>query len=84
MSESSFALRGATILPVTADPVKNGVIVVENGRISAVGGPDLPVSEGVPSRTSQASGSSRASSTPTPTSASTKSPRDGPATTPTR
>ncbi|MCH7231353.1 amidohydrolase [Glycomyces sp. L485] len=48
MSEASFALRGATILPVTAPPIEDGVIVVEHGRISAVGGPDLPVPEGVP------------------------------------
>lgn len=29
--------RGATILPVTGDPIENGVLVVENGTIQAVG-----------------------------------------------
>lgn len=48
MSEASFALRGATIAPVTAAPVQDGTLLVENGRISAVGGPDLPVPDGVP------------------------------------
>ncbi|WP_035738911.1 amidohydrolase [Glycomyces arizonensis] len=47
MTQASFALRGATILPVTAGPIEHGTIVVENGRISAVGGPDLPVPDGV-------------------------------------
>jgi imidazolonepropionase-like amidohydrolase len=48
MSEASFALRGATIVPITSAPIEQGVIFVENGRISAVGGADLPVPEGVP------------------------------------
>ncbi len=48
MPQASFALRGATVLPVTAAPVENGTVLVENGRISAVGGPELPVPEGVP------------------------------------
>lgn len=48
MSEATFALRGATIVPITAAPIENGVILVENGRIKAVGGADLPVPEGVP------------------------------------
>jgi imidazolonepropionase-like amidohydrolase len=48
MSEATFALRGATIVPITAAPIENGVILVENGRIKAVGDADLPVPEGVP------------------------------------
>lgn len=48
MSEASFALRGATIIPITAAPIEHGVILVEGGRISAVGPADLPVPEGVP------------------------------------
>jgi imidazolonepropionase-like amidohydrolase len=47
MTEDTRALRGATVVPVTAAPIENGTILVENGRISAVGGPDLPVPEGV-------------------------------------
>ncbi|WP_199038563.1 amidohydrolase [Glycomyces salinus] len=46
MSESTFALRGATILPITSEPIESGVLVVSSGRIDAVGGPDLPVPEG--------------------------------------
>jgi imidazolonepropionase-like amidohydrolase len=46
MSES-FALRGATIVPITAPPIEHGTILVEGGRISAVGGADLPVPAGV-------------------------------------
>ena len=48
MSEATFALRGATIVPITSAPIEHGVILIENGRISAVGGADLPVPEGVP------------------------------------
>lgn len=46
MSESTFALRGATILPITSEPIESGVLVVSSGRIDAVGGSDLPVPEG--------------------------------------
>jgi imidazolonepropionase-like amidohydrolase len=46
MSES-FALRGATIVPITAPPIEQGTILVEDGRISAVGDADLPVPPGV-------------------------------------
>lgn len=48
MSAASFALRGATIVPITSAPIEHGAILVENGLISAVGGADLPVPEGVP------------------------------------
>ncbi|GAA2165308.1 MULTISPECIES: amidohydrolase [Glycomyces] len=48
MSEATFALRGARVVPITSAPIDNGVIIVEHGRISAVGGADLPVPEGVP------------------------------------
>ncbi|MEU6857991.1 amidohydrolase [Glycomyces sp. NPDC046736] len=48
MSQATFALRGATILPITSAPIEQGTILVEDGRISAVGGPDLAVPEGVP------------------------------------
>ena len=46
MSES-FALRGATIVPITAPPIEQGTLLIEDGRISAVGGADLPVPAGV-------------------------------------
>ncbi|THV41331.1 amidohydrolase [Glycomyces buryatensis] len=48
MTEATFALRGATIVPITSEPIEHGTIVIQNGRIAAVGGPDLPVPEGVP------------------------------------
>lgn len=46
MSES-FALRGAQIVPITSAPIEHGTVIVEHGHISAVGGPDLPVPDGV-------------------------------------
>ncbi|THV28076.1 amidohydrolase [Glycomyces paridis] len=48
MSAATFALRGATIVPITSAPIEQGTIIVEDGRISAVGGPDLPVPEWIP------------------------------------
>ena len=44
--ERPLVLRGATILPITSAPVQNGVLVVQGGRIVAVGGPDTPVPAG--------------------------------------
>jgi imidazolonepropionase-like amidohydrolase len=35
-------LRGATIHTVTRGTIQNGTIVLENGKITAVGGPDVP------------------------------------------
>lgn len=32
-----IAVRGATIYPVTAPPIENGVVVVEDGKIAAIG-----------------------------------------------
>ncbi|WP_030162268.1 amidohydrolase [Glycomyces sp. NRRL B-16210] len=48
MSAATFALRGATIVPITSAPIEQGTLLVENGLISAVGGADLTVPEGVP------------------------------------
>lgn len=41
-----LVLRGATILPITAQPIQNGVLVVQGGKIVAVGGADTPVPAG--------------------------------------
>jgi len=35
--ENSFALRGATVLPAVGPPVQNGIILVEDGKITAAG-----------------------------------------------
>ncbi len=41
-AEGVLVLRGARILPVDAEPIPSGTIVIQNGRISAVG-PDAGV-----------------------------------------
>src|SRR5262245_10884841 len=35
-------LKGATIHTVTKGTIQNGTIVLENGKITAIGGPDVP------------------------------------------
>src|SRR5262245_1707525 len=37
------AIRGGTVLTVTRGAIQNGVVVLQNGRIEAVGGPNTPV-----------------------------------------
>ncbi len=44
--ERPQVFRGATIIPVTSAPIPNGVLVVQGGKIVAVGGPDTPVPAG--------------------------------------
>jgi len=41
-----LAFRGARILPAVGEPIDDGVLVVENGKIAAVGGKDTPVPAG--------------------------------------
>jgi imidazolonepropionase-like amidohydrolase len=41
--EQPHAFRGATILPIAGPPIANGVLVVQGGRITAVGGPETAV-----------------------------------------
>ncbi len=45
-----FAVVGATVHPVSAPPIPEGVVVVDGGRIAAVGGPELAraLPEGLP------------------------------------
>jgi imidazolonepropionase-like amidohydrolase len=44
--EQPHAFRGATLLPISGPPIQNGVLVVQGGRITAVGGPETPVPAG--------------------------------------
>ncbi len=41
------AIRGATILTATGQRIDNGVIVLQGGKILAVGGPDTAIPDGV-------------------------------------
>ncbi len=43
---SILALTGGHLVPVSAPPIENAIVVVTDGRISAVGGPDTPVPDG--------------------------------------
>lgn len=43
MSESSFALRGGIVIPIDGDRIDDGVVVVRDGRIEAVGDASTPV-----------------------------------------
>ena len=38
--DNPIAFTGATIYPVSADMIENGVLIVQNGKIIAVGGPN--------------------------------------------
>ena len=37
------AFTGATVMPISSAPIQNGVVVVQNGRIVAVGGPGTTI-----------------------------------------
>ncbi|MFP5379797.1 MAG: amidohydrolase family protein, partial [Vicinamibacteria bacterium] len=45
-SSPAVAIRGATILTVTNGVIQNGTVVLQNGRIAAVGGPSTPIPSG--------------------------------------
>jgi imidazolonepropionase-like amidohydrolase len=40
------AIRGATVLTVTRGTIQNGTVVMQDGKITAVGGPETPVPSG--------------------------------------
>lgn len=43
---SVLVLKGATVHPASGPAIPDGTVVVEDGRVAAVGGPELPVPEG--------------------------------------
>ncbi len=44
--EQPHAFRGATILPIAGAPIQDGVLVVQGGKITAVGGPGTAIPAG--------------------------------------
>jgi imidazolonepropionase-like amidohydrolase len=44
--EQPHAFRGATLIPIAGQPIANGVLVVQGGRITAVGGPETAIPAG--------------------------------------
>jgi imidazolonepropionase-like amidohydrolase len=38
--------KGAQIIPISGEPINNGILVVENGKITAVGGPNTRIPRG--------------------------------------
>ena len=43
MTESTKVFTHATVLPIDADRIDDGVVIVRGGRIDTVGGPDTPI-----------------------------------------
>ena len=41
-----LAITGGRVVPIEGDPVERGTVLVDEGRITAVGGPDLRVPDG--------------------------------------
>ncbi|HEU0298586.1 MAG TPA: hypothetical protein VFR37_04010, partial [Longimicrobium sp.] len=41
--QQPHAFRGATLLPISGAPIQNGVLVVQGGKITAVGGPETAI-----------------------------------------
>ncbi len=44
--EKATVLKGATVYPVAAAPIENGIVVIAGGVIQAVGGPDTAAPDG--------------------------------------
>ena len=44
--ERAHVFRGATLLPIASAPIANGVLVVQGGRITAIGGAETPIPAG--------------------------------------
>ncbi|MFD0559721.1 imidazolonepropionase-like amidohydrolase [Stackebrandtia endophytica] len=46
MTESTMVFTNATVLPIDGDRIDNGVVIVRDGKIDAVGGADTPIPAG--------------------------------------
>lgn len=46
-SSSSLALVGGRVVPVSSEPIENGTVLIQDGRIAAVGA-GIPVPDGIP------------------------------------
>lgn len=44
--DDPHVFRGALVLPISGPPIDGGILVVQNGRITAVGGPDTSTPRG--------------------------------------
>ena len=42
-----YAIKGATLHPITGPDIKDGILIVEAGKIAAIGGSGLPIPDGV-------------------------------------
>ncbi|CAM3184883.1 Atrazine chlorohydrolase [Stackebrandtia soli] len=48
MTNNSFVIQGGRILPVEGAPIDNGTLVVRDGVIDSIGGPETPVPADLP------------------------------------
>jgi imidazolonepropionase-like amidohydrolase len=48
MSGNSIAITGGYVVPIEGQPIPGGTVLVVDGKIAAVGGPDLELPPGVP------------------------------------
>jgi imidazolonepropionase-like amidohydrolase len=46
MTERATAIVGGRVVPVEGEPIESGTVVLAEGRIAAVGGPEVPVPDG--------------------------------------
>ena len=44
--DDPIAFQGATVISIAGDPIENGVVVVEDGKITAIGGPGTNIPRG--------------------------------------
>src|SRR5262245_14365846 len=42
-AEEWIAVKGARVLPISGPPIENGTVLVKDGRIEAVGGPEIEI-----------------------------------------
>jgi imidazolonepropionase-like amidohydrolase len=78
----STAIVGGRVVPVTGKPIDGGTVLIDAGKITAVGGPGVAMPPGADIVDASGKGCCPASSTRTLTSACTRRPRAGQAATP--